>query len=227
MLIGCCTLALCQCRRGGFLADGWADGLPGEDAAFDGVGEDSDVSADGEDEVGLVDGRVDSGGGGDAGAPTVPGTWVLIDVSGTPFTMGSPLTELGRDPDQVEHAVTLTRDFWLMTTEITQQQYLDVMGYNPSRFSPGRSRTDCGLNCPVEYVNWHEVAAYANALSVLEGLGQCYNCTGTAPDTIDCAPSGSYATPYECPAYRLPTEADSLSVVKAICGSSRGIRRSA
>jgi formylglycine-generating enzyme required for sulfatase activity len=101
--------------------------------------------------------------------PTVPGTWVRIDVSGTPFTMGSPLTELGRDTDEVEHAVTLTRDFWMMTTEITQQQFLDEMGYNPSIYS------GCGMNCPVEMVNWHEVAAYANALSALEGLGECYS----------------------------------------------------
>jgi formylglycine-generating enzyme required for sulfatase activity len=148
------------------------------------------------------DGRVDSGGG-DAGPPTVPGTWVLIDVSGTPFTMGSPAGELGRNATrEVEHAVTLTRNFWLMTTEITQHQYLGVMGYNPSSFS------GCGMDCPVERVNWHEVAAYTNELSVLEGLGTCYECTGTAPATIDCAPSGSYATAYDCPGYRLPTEAE-------------------
>jgi formylglycine-generating enzyme required for sulfatase activity len=127
---------------------------------------------------------------------------VLIDVSGTPFTMGSPGGELGRDTDEVEHEVTLTRDFWIMTTEITQQQFFDEMGYTPSNFS------SCGMDCPVERVNWHDVAAYANALSALEGLGECYSCTGTAPTDIACAPSGSYATPYDCPGYRLPTEAE-------------------
>jgi formylglycine-generating enzyme required for sulfatase activity len=125
----------------------------------------------------------------------------LIDVSGTPFTMGSPATELGRNTNEVEHAVTLTRDFWIMTTEVTQQQFQDVMGYNQSWYS------GCGMDCPVEYVSWHEVAAYANALSVLEGLGECYECSGTEPDFL-CSPSGSYATPYDCPGYRLPTEAE-------------------
>jgi formylglycine-generating enzyme required for sulfatase activity len=129
-------------------------------------------------------------------------TWVLIDVSGTPFTMGSPVGELGRLTTEVEHAVTLTRNYWLMETEITQQQYEDVMGYNPSNFSA------CGADCPVEMVNWHEVAAYANALSVSDGLGECYECTRTAPDTISCLPSGSHPTPYDCPGYRLPTEAE-------------------
>jgi formylglycine-generating enzyme required for sulfatase activity len=129
-------------------------------------------------------------------------------VSGTPFTMGSPVGEAGRLTDEVEHAVTLTRDFWMMTTEITQQQYLDVMGYNPSYFSVAGTGADCGLDCPAEQLNWHEVAAYANALSMLEGLGECYSCTGTAPTDIDCGPSGSYANPYDCPGYRLPTEAE-------------------
>jgi formylglycine-generating enzyme required for sulfatase activity len=128
--------------------------------------------------------------------------WVLIDASGTPFTMGSPTTELGRQDAEVEHEVTLTRDFWIMTTEITQQQFLDVMGYNPSSFS------DCGLDCPVEMMNWHEVAAYTNELSRQENLGECYECTGTAPDTIACLPSGSYATAYDCPGYRMPMEAE-------------------
>jgi formylglycine-generating enzyme required for sulfatase activity len=180
------------------------DGSPAADGGGDGAAEE-DSGADGS---AGSDGSPDSGGGGDAGAPTVPGTWVLIDVSGTPFTMGSPVTELGRQTNEVEHAVTLTRNYWLMTTEITQQQYLDEMGYNPSHFSSGGAGADCGLDCPVEYVNWHEVAAYANALSALEGLGECYSCTGTAPATIDCAPNGSYATPYDCPGYRLPTEAE-------------------
>ena len=97
--------------------------------------------------------------------------------------------------------MTLTRDFWMMTTEVTQAQFESVMGYNPSYF------TACGPTCPVEQANWHEFAAYANALSQSEGLGECYSCTGTAPN-FDCAPSVSYATAYDCPGYRLPTEAE-------------------
>jgi formylglycine-generating enzyme required for sulfatase activity len=69
-------------------------------------------------------------------------------------------------------------------------------------------RWDWNVGLKHARVNWHEVAAYANALSGLEGLGECYSCTGTAPTDIDCAPSGSYASPYDCPGYRLPTEAE-------------------
>jgi formylglycine-generating enzyme required for sulfatase activity len=182
----------------------------GGDGGATGDGVDSGQSTDGGvDDSGDVDGSVDrDSGGGDAVPPTVPGTWVLIDASGTPFTMGSPLDELGRYSNEVEHDVTLTRNYWMMTTEVTQQQFLDQMGYNPSFYSLDGAGPDCGLDCPVEQVNWHEVAAYANGLSRWEGLAECYSCTGTAPDTIDCRPSGSYATAYECPGYRLPTEAE-------------------
>jgi formylglycine-generating enzyme required for sulfatase activity len=158
-----------------------------------------------------LDGNADSGSGGDAGLLTMTAhgaTWVLIDVSGTPFMMGAPETELLRHADEVEHQVTLTRNYWVMETELTQQQFLAVMGYNPSSFSVDGRRADCGRSCPVEMVSWNEVAACTNELSRLEGLAACYECTGTAPATIDCLPSGRYATPYECPGYRLPTEAE-------------------
>jgi formylglycine-generating enzyme required for sulfatase activity len=37
---------------------------------------------------------------------------------------------------------------------------------------------------------------------------RCRRWKGWENATADCAPSGSYATPYECPGYRLPTEAE-------------------
>ncbi len=63
-----------------------------------------------------------------------PGNWVLIEAGS--FTMGAPLDEDGhRGDDEVQHHVTITRDFILQTTEVTQQQWQEVMGYNPSHFS--------------------------------------------------------------------------------------------
>jgi formylglycine-generating enzyme required for sulfatase activity len=59
----------------------------------------------------------------------------------------------------------------------------------------------------VERVNWHEAAAYCNAVSTSAGRPLCYSCSGSGSET-DCLPSASYATPYDCPGYRLPTEAE-------------------
>ena len=47
------------------------------------------------------------------------------------FTMGSPLTELGRNSDETEHEVTLTQPFYMQTTEVTQAQWQSVVHTEP------------------------------------------------------------------------------------------------
>jgi formylglycine-generating enzyme required for sulfatase activity len=96
--------------------------------------------------------------------------------------------------------VTLTRDFEIRSTEVTQDEFLSLMGYNPSTYS------GC-VSCPVENVNWYAAAAYCNALSVTASLDECYECTGSGEE-VTCEPSADYDSPYECPGYRLPTEAE-------------------
>jgi formylglycine-generating enzyme required for sulfatase activity len=134
-----------------------------------------------------------------------PGEWVVIRPGS--FLMGAPGSEAGRDNDEVQHRVTLTRDFMLQATEVTQGQWRQVMGNNPSRFQ------GCGPNCPVEQVSWYDSLAYCNALSLIDGLAECYDlsaCTGTPG-------GGSYTCPtskigwrrgLDCVGYRLPTEAE-------------------
>ena len=113
------------------------------------------------------------------------------------------------DPDESPvHSVTLTNDFWVGETEVTQGQWQALMGNNPSYFP------SCGTNCPVEQVNWWEAVAFANAVSTAEGLAECYTpsgCTGTAGVYLDCAGvtiNSVTGSPYDCEGYRLPTEAE-------------------
>ncbi len=72
--------------------------------------------------------------------------------SGT-FMMGSPESEKGRDNDEKQHKVTLTKDFYMQTTEVTQGQWKEVMGEYP----PDLRFKDCGDYCPVEKVSWNDV----------------------------------------------------------------------
>ena len=109
------------------------------------------------------------------------------------FMMGAPAGEPGRRADEYpQHSVTITRAFWLKRTEVTQGEWRDLMGTNPSYFS------SCGGTCPVERVSWNDAVEYVNALSAREGLPRCY--TG-GPGSWAFAGLG-------CRGYRLPTEAE-------------------
>jgi len=130
----------------------------------------------------------------------IPGTWVTLKA-GT-FQMGSPATESCRVLDETRHSVTLTSRIVIQSTEVTQDQFWSVMHYRPSFFSA------CGT-CPVETVNWHEAAAYGNALSARAKLTPCYTCSGSGA-SVTCQEATGYRgrAVYKCPGYRLPTEAE-------------------
>ncbi len=120
------------------------------------------------------------------------------------FQMGSPTTEEGRSDDETLHAVTLTRGFWMGTTEVTQSQWQKLMGNNPSR------NQACGAECPVETVNWYEALELVNELSRKSGLEACYELSG------DNGKKAGEGREYQqvsfkgldCEGYRLPTEAE-------------------
>ncbi len=82
------------------------------------------------------------------------------------FTMGSPTDELGRDDDEKQHQVTLTRGVYIQTTEVTQSQWQRVMGSNPSKLK------NCGPNCPVENVSWYDAMEFIKNLNRIGSKGQ-------------------------------------------------------
>ncbi len=83
-------------------------------------------------------------------------------VPGT-FRMGSTELEMMRDNDETPHEVTLTHGFYVQTTEVTQGQWREVMGSNPSYFSK------CGDDCPVEQVSWIDCRHFIKKLNLLAG----------------------------------------------------------
>jgi formylglycine-generating enzyme required for sulfatase activity len=87
----------------------------------------------------------------------------FVRIPAGTFMMGSPPDEPGRDEEETQHQVTLTQDFYMMTTEVTQDQWEAVMGSNPSYSDP------CGGNCPVETVSWNEVQDFIAALNAVDG----------------------------------------------------------
>jgi formylglycine-generating enzyme required for sulfatase activity len=109
-------------------------------------------------------------------------TQLVLIPSGT-FMMGSDAAGgapyFGDSNEQPVHQVTLSYSFWMGVTEVTQAQYLALMGTNPSLL--------VGANNPVERVTWFDARAYCATLTAQES-------------SLGNLPPG-----YE---YRLPTEAE-------------------
>ena len=112
----------------------------------------------------------------------------FVLVKGGTFTMGSPTSEAWREIDEIQHTVELS-DFYMGKYEVTQREYHEVMGDNPSNFK--------GDALPVENVTWYEAVLYCNAKSVQEGLTPAYAIDGE-----------SVIWNREADGYRLPTEAE-------------------
>jgi len=79
------------------------------------------------------------------------------------FAMGSPDTEAGRNADEVQHKVTITRSFLMSNTEVTQAQWKAVMRDQrlPAVFK--------GDDLPVDGASWEDAKAFCEALTKKEG----------------------------------------------------------
>ena len=86
----------------------------------------------------------------------------LIKVEAGTFEMSRPDGE--NSPNEKPHQATLTRDFYIGRTEVTQMQWVNVMGSNPS--------TPKGYDHPVNLVSWIDAMTFCEKL----------NSSGKAPD---------------------------------------------
>lgn len=110
-------------------------------------------------------------------APTSNLVWI---VPGT-FLMGSPVQDSDRNSiEEPPTLVTLTKGWFMGQFEVTQGEYVSVVGSNPSEFAGDPKR-------PVETVSWQQATNYCRLLNIREAAG------GRLP--------GGWA-------YRLPTEAE-------------------
>jgi formylglycine-generating enzyme required for sulfatase activity len=119
----------------------------------------------------------------------------LVWISPGTFTMGSPTNEVDRNPNEGPQTdVTITRGFWMGKYEVTQGEYLSLIGTNPSYFNGDRSGSPwfdqnfgTNLSLPVEKVSWEDATNYCARLTARE------RATGRIPTNYT---------------YRLPTEAE-------------------
>jgi len=77
------------------------------------------------------------------------------------FYMGSTV---GDGDEQPVHQVTLTQGFYMGKYEVTQKQWVEIMGSNPSSSSYG-----LGDNYPVNQVSWNDIQTFVTKLNEKEG----------------------------------------------------------
>jgi formylglycine-generating enzyme required for sulfatase activity len=124
----------------------------------------------------------------------------LVLIPAGSFLMGSPDSDKDAEVNEKpRHQVQITRSFYLGATEVTQEQYETVMGWNPSLFSSsGGEKVKVAREeirrRPVERVSWNDAIEFCNKLGEREGLRPFYGSGGQF------LPSGD--------GYRLPTEAE-------------------
>jgi len=119
----------------------------------------------------------------------------FVRIPAGTFIMGSPKDEPHRQKSEVQHPVTISRPFYIQTTEVTLKQWWAVMG---KRFFFQRKGPD---DMPVSRVSWYDCMKYIKKLNAKkEGIYRLpteaeweYACragTSTAyswGDRMDCA----------------------------------------
>ena len=86
----------------------------------------------------------------------------LIWMNPGEFTMGSPSSEAGRQKDETQHQVRISKGYWLGKYEVTQGEWESIMGSNPSKFK------NAGARAPVEQVSWEEAMSFCKKLTERE-----------------------------------------------------------
>jgi formylglycine-generating enzyme required for sulfatase activity/tRNA A-37 threonylcarbamoyl transferase component Bud32 len=91
----------------------------------------------------------------------------MVRLSGGSFVMGSPDDEPGRSAEEGPTGeVTLTGPFYIAATEVTQAQYLQLIGTSPAKHP--RQQRKPGV-VPVDSVTWEEAAEYCRRLTRADG----------------------------------------------------------
>ena len=117
------------------------------------------------------------------------------------FKMGSPPTEMLREPDEDLRNVQIDHSFAIGVEEVTVAQYRAYSQHHfvHQQFSPTE-------DCPMNNVSWFDAASYCRWLSEQEGIPESQMCYPPLPDI-----KPGMRLPADClkrSGYRMPTEAE-------------------
>ncbi len=113
--------------------------------------------------------------------------------------------------DETQHPVTLTRGFYMMTTEVTRQMWADLKAAQPTLpDDPSDTTYSPTLNHPVQKNTWYEAVLFANLMSLRDGYTRCYYKDSGFTTPVDATnyTTGDFYCNFNANGYRLPTEAE-------------------
>lgn len=123
----------------------------------------------------------------------------LVFVPEGSFTMGSPTTEAGRDEQETQHPVHLTKGFHLGACEVTEAEYREVMETQPSYFAAEAKSPAERDRWPVERVSYLDAVAFCKKLSARDAeqkAGRSYRLPTESEWEYACRAGTS--TPFDC-----------------------------
>jgi uncharacterized repeat protein (TIGR02543 family) len=103
------------------------------------------------------------------------------------------------------NVATITKAYWLGETEVTQELYQAVMGYNPSALQDNPAPGETQNKRPAENMTWYDVIEFCNKLSQADGREPVYTITGRTPAEGSIT-GATVSADFDKNGYRLPTE---------------------
>ena len=96
----------------------------------------------------------------------------MIKVEAGTFTMGATSEQTGAESNESPaHQVTLTKDYYMGETEVTQALWYAVMGQKPTADGvQWYSSYGLGDNYPAYYISWNDCQEFITKLNQLTGL---------------------------------------------------------
>jgi formylglycine-generating enzyme required for sulfatase activity len=95
----------------------------------------------------------------------------FVRIPAGAFMMGSPVSELGRDDDEIQHQVTLTQDYYMQTTE-AEWEYAARAG-SETAFCEGDITEPSGNDPILNTLGWYDENSDAGYAGCLENDGRC------------------------------------------------------
>lgn len=138
--------------------------------------------------------------------PFEPGDQITRTINGV--AVNFRLVPPGRfqyNAASTDNVAAVTTAYWLSETEVTQELYQALMGYNPSALPDNPAPGETQNKRPAEYMTWYDAIEFCNKLSQADSREPVYAITNRTPEEGSIT-GATVSADFSKNGYRLPTE---------------------